>query len=349
MAQPFDPERLELMGDAVPVADQVRVAGATGTTGAFSVSETGALVYQTGSANVSQLVWFDRTGKQIGVLGDQADYGDVELSPDGARTAVSFRDPARNTRDIWLYDVARDLRTRLTFDAADELPLIWSPDGTRVVFNSRRKGKLDLYQKSSNGTGTEDVLLEDSLVKWPLDWSDDGQFILYASDTSTRDTGGDLWVLPLGGDRKPYVFLQTPFSEGWARFSPDGRWVAYRSDESGRNEVYVAPFSRSGGTLGGKWQISTGGGDLPRWRRDGKEMFYLALDDRLMSVAIDTTGVGFEVGAVRPLFETRAKRGLRYSYDVSADGEYFLINTTLEAAEGPITTLVVNWPALLKK
>ena len=370
MAQPFDVERLELTGNAGPIAERVTIGGATGMAGGFSVSETGVLAYQTGSVEVggaagllTQLAWFDRSGKQIGVLGDQARSGDLELAPDGRRLAVSLFDRARRGRDIWLFDIARGLRTRFTFDPADELAPVWSPDGRRVVFNARRKGHLDLYQKASSGAGAEEELLADGLDKTPLGWSPDGRFILFVA--VAPKTGLDLWVLPLFGGRKPFPFLQTPFNEVPGRFSPDGRWIAYASNESGRNEVYVAPFPGLGGTPsaaaalgtpGGKWQVSTAGGNWPRWRRDGKEIFYLAPDNlapdnKLMAAAASGQGSAFEVGAVRPLFETRAiaNANQRYPYDVSADGQRFLVNTLAEETTSAPITLVVNWPALVKK
>jgi len=238
------------------------------------------------------------------------------------------------------------------FDPAEEWAPIWSPDGSRVVFNSRRKAHLDLYEKASSGVGAEVELLADSLNKWPEDWSPDGRFILFGVAAAAQ-TGRDLWVLPMFGDRKPFPFLQTQFSVGSGRFSPDGRWIAFASNESGRAEVYVAPFTGAGGapsgaaalaTLGGKWQISTAGGQGPQWRRDGKEIFYLAPDKKVMGAAVGGEGT-FEVGAVRPLFDTPASI---VGYDVSPDGQRFLVNTLVEENSAPIT-LVVNWPALLKK
>jgi hypothetical protein len=364
MAQPFDVERLELTGDALPIAEHVITGGASGMAGAFSVSETGVLAYQTGPADVggqagapTQLVWFDRSGKPIGALGDQARYGDLELTPDGGRVAVSLFDRARRGRDIWLFDLARGLRTRFTFDPADEMTSVWSPDASRVVFNARRKGHLDLYQKASSGAGDDEELLADSLEKVPLDWSPDGRFILFAVGAFQTP---DLWVLPLFGDRKAFPFKQTPFSEVPGRFSPDGRWIAYASNESGKYEVYVAPFPGRGGVLsaaaapgtpGDKWQVSTVGGSWPRWRSDGREIFYLAPDQKLMAAAVSGAGSAFEVGAVKPLFEAPALRipNQGSMYDVSLDGQRFLVNTLAEQAAAAPITLVVNWPALLKK
>jgi Tol biopolymer transport system component len=362
MAQPFDVEHLELTGDATSIAERVTIGGATGMAGGFTVSETGVLAYQTGPAevggNTTQLVWFDRSGKQVSVLGDQAGYLDLALAPDGGRAAVSLFERAQRTRDIWLFDIARGLRTRFTFDPGDERASIWSPDGSRVVFTSPRKGHFDLYQKASSGAGHEDELLVDGLDKYPGDWSPDGRFILFG--VGATGATSDLWVLPLFGDRKPFPFLQTPFGEVPGRFSPDGRWIAYASDESGRSEVYVAPFPERGGSPsaaaatrspGGKWQISTAGGSQPRWRSDGKEIFYLSPDKRLMAAAVRSQGSAFDVDVVRSLFDTRALQTInaRSAYGVSPDGQRFLVNTRVEEAASAPITLVVNWPALLKK
>lgn len=185
------------------------------------------------------------------------------------------------------------------------------------------------------------MLLEDDLDKSPLSWSPDGRFILYG----TRGTTSSFFALPLFGDRKPVPFLQTQFNEDYGQFSPDGRWVAYFSDESGKSEVYVAPFPGPGG----KWQISTAGGSFPRWRRDGTEIFYRAPDNKLMAAAVNGRGGSFEVGAVRPLFETLMQLGGRYPYDVSPDGQRFLINTAPEQAGSAPITVVLDWTAGLKK
>ena len=345
LAQPFDVERLELTGDPAPIAEQVATGGLSGRLGAFTVSEDGVLAYQSGFAtDVSQLVWFDRTGKQLSVLGERAeDYGDLELSPDGRRATVSLFDSAVKNRDIWIFDVARGIRTRFTFDQAEENQAIWSPDGSDVIFNSNRAGNSDVYRKASNGAGSEEVIQADSISLFPLSWSRDGRFVLYSRLNSGLTN--DLWVRPLDGDRKPFPFLQTPFNEYPAAFSPDGRWIAYASNESGRSEVYVMPFPGPGG----KWQVSTAGGSYPRWRRDGAELFYLAADNRLMAATVNGQGSGFEVGAVRPLFATRARTARRYMYDVSADGQRFLINTLVEEAALEPITLVVNWTAGLRR
>jgi serine/threonine protein kinase/Tol biopolymer transport system component len=343
MAQPFDARRLAMTGEAFPIAEKIQTTNTNPPYGVFSASENGVLAYQTGpGAAGSQLTWFDRTGKQIGVLGDSRLYGDLELSPDQKRASVSS--PSQSGTDIWLYDVSRGLPTRFTFGPGIAGASIWSPDGNRIVFASTRKGHYDLYQKASSGAGTEEVLLEDNLEKTPNSWSPDGRFVLYSSTGS--HPGTDLFVLPLSGDRKPVPYLPTRFSESQGQFSPDGRWVAYTSFESGRAEVYVAPFPGPGG----KWQISTAGGSSPRWRRDGTEILFLASDNALMAAAVNGKASSFQVGAVKPLIQTHLV-GPRHEYDVSADGQKFLINSAPlpNGAAQARMTVVLNWTAGLKK
>ncbi len=349
MAQAFDADRLELGGDAVPIAEQVQIGGPSGATGPFAVSETSVLAYVSGPAlgagTPSQLVWFGREGQRQGELGDRAAYSDVELSKDGTRATVSVVDPARRSSDIWIYDVARGLRTKFTFDAGTEQASVWSPDGSRIVYSSTRTPAA-LYENASNGSGSENKLpaAATSATQQPTSWSLDGRFITY---TAVGNTGSaDIWVLPLFGDRKDFPFLQTPASEVAGKFSPDGRWFAYVSAESGRNEVYVAPFPGPGG----KSLVSTSGGVQPRWRRDGTELFYFStLDNKLMSAGVNGRGAGFQVGAVRPLFEVRGRTGGRSQYDVSPDGQRFLFNVIAEQQQAtPPITLVVNWTAGLK-
>jgi serine/threonine protein kinase/Tol biopolymer transport system component len=344
-AQPFDAARLSLNGDAFPIVeDLLTLRDGFMPRGAFAVTEK-VLAYRTGRQGRgvdSQLVWFDRAGKQIDVLGDRAEYADLELSADGRHAAISVLDPARGSRDIWIFDVPRGLRTRFTSDAADDLAPVWSPDSSRLVFGSRRKGPLDLYQKvlSSKAGSEDEVLLTDSLDKTPTSWSPDGRFLLY--EAVSDGTGADLWILPLGS-RKPFPFLQTRFNEGSGRFSPDGRWIAYASNESGRFEVYVVPFPGPGA----KSQVSFTGGNWPRWRRDGKELFYSAPGNRLMGAAVNGSGSAFEVTAARSLFQAPAT--VAGGYALSTDGERLLINTLVEDRTPVPITLVLNWTAALKK
>jgi serine/threonine protein kinase len=344
MGQSFDASRGTLTGEAIPLADQIQVSEVSAflRTGSFSVSETGALVYQADAAGGSDLVWFDRTGHELGRLGDRAKYLDVSLSPNSMLAAVSVMEPGTATRDVWIYDVVRGLRNRLTFDPEDDLDAKWSADGSRVAYASRRKGHLDLYAKTASGVESEELLWADDLDKYPQGWSPDGRFLLYV--TIGGPTGSDLWVLPLSGrERKPFRLLQTRFNNGTAQFSPDGDWVVYRSNETGQFEVYVAPFPGPGG----KWQISRTGGTLPRWRQDGKEIEYVAPGNTLMAAPVTMNGRRVEVGPVIKLFQVHPVTP-RYFYDVSSDGQRFLVNSSSERAATPIT-LITNWTVALRK
>jgi eukaryotic-like serine/threonine-protein kinase len=345
LAQPFDVARLKTVGDAFPVLERVQFE-LTSSRGIFAVSENGVLVYQPGEvASAFQLTWFDRNGKSVGVLGDPGNYftPSPAFSPDGQRVAVQVQTGAGSVAsDIWVYEIQRGIPTRFTFNPAAERAPLWSPDGSRIVYGSTRNVTVDLYQKPANGTGDEELLLESGFDKYPMSWSHDGRFILY-QEIAPR-VGGDLWVLPLEGERKPFTFLQTQFNELAPTFSPDARWVAYNSDETGRMEIYVAPFPGPGG----KRQVSTAGGMFPRWRGDGKELFYLAANNRLMATEVDGTGAALDVGTTRPLFEAHLT-GPGYFYAVTPDGQRFLINKVIDQKEAPPMILVLNWTADFKK
>jgi Tol biopolymer transport system component len=257
----------------------------------------------------------------------------VQLSPDGSQASVVVTD-SPETANVWLFDVARGVRTPLTVSGFVSAS-IWSPDGSRVAFASH----VDLYQRLSTGEGAEELLLATDIRKMPESWSPDGQFLIYAT---TAATNRDLWALPLFGDRKPFLFIGSPlFLEMGSQFSPDGHWLAYNSNESGESEVYVVPFPGPGG----KVRISTVRGDNARWRRDGKEIFYLA-GNTLMAAAVTANRSRFDVGPVQRLFEVPMVDGY-WPYDVSHDGQRFLVNT-VEGGVPPLT-IVVNWPAALKK
>jgi len=359
MAQPFDVERLALRGDAESIAEQVETAGPIAPIGAFTVSDSGAIAYRTSVGDLrSQLTWFDRSGRPLSTIGEPADQMSLELSPDGTRALVSMLDAGRNSRDLWIYDVARGLRTRFTFDPADEMMGVWSPDGSRIVFNSRRRGgNLDLFEKASSGAGDEELLLTETRNLYPSDWSAHSLQLLYYTGSVNSPTGNDLWSLPLQGAgravpadaRKPTPVLAADAWERNGRVSSDGRFMLYQSNESGREEVYVTP---AGG--GGKWQVSIGGGQWPRWRRDGKEIYFLSPDDRVMAAAISGEGAAVQVGTVQALFSARPRMAAfvgseQYAYDVSPDGQRFLVNTLADQSAAPPITLVVNWTAGLKK
>jgi Tol biopolymer transport system component len=259
-AQRFDADRGQFSGDAITLAPAVGVDPRT-QAGAFSASPSGTIAWRAGEGARRQLIWFNRAGQRVEAIGAEDPLLlNPELSPDGKRAAVTRG--RIDISDVWILESTRS--NRFTFDPADDRITIWSPDGARVVFASKRKGRFGLYQKSTSGTGGEDVLLESADPKFPNSWSLDGRSILYWSNQNS----GDLMVLPLAGDRKPFPFLSTPFNEEQGVFSPDGKWVAYASNESGRFEVYVRPLAGPGG----QWRISPGGGNSPRWRADGKDL-----------------------------------------------------------------------------
>ena len=345
MAQPFDATKLQLTGEPFPIAEQVGY-NARASRAFFSVSEAGMLAFLSTNFTNTQLVWFDRGGKQLAQVGMPSADSSLRLSPDEKRVAVSRLDLLGGSADIWLIDLARNTPSRFTIDPADESSPVWSPDGSHIVFSSNRDGVYNLYQRLSSGAGSDEALLKSAEPKTPYDWSPDGRFILYLA--VSPKTNGDLWVLPLSGDRKPTPFVQTEFNEIQGRFSPDGRWVAYASNESGTYEVYVQSFP----SPGGKTQVSINGGAQPQWRRDGKELFYLALDRKLMAVEVDGAGPMFVVGVPKPLFEAHVSAvfpsGTTY-YNVTGDGQRFLVNTLVgESAPVPFT-IVMNWTAGLKK
>ena len=348
VAQRLDLAQAALTGNPVTLADPV-VVDATINAAGVSVSASGLVAYHTGGGSRQQLAWVDRSGQALGPLGapDENNLLIPSVSPDGQRVVVS-RTVQGNT-DLWLLDGART--SRFTFDAAlDHFPL-WSRDGTRIAFYSNRTGTGDLYVKAASGAGAEEALVASPQTKAASDWSGDGRFLLYSS--VDPQTNLDLWVLPLDGGRTPWVFLKTPFNERHGTFSPDGRWVAYGSNESGRDEIYIRPFGgpaasgASAGQVGGQWQVSTAGGIHPRWRRDGRELYYLAPNSEMMAAPITVTGATLAPGAPVPLFPTRivgggADAGSRgRQYDVTRDGR-FLINTVLDAAAAPIT-LIQHW------
>jgi hypothetical protein len=342
-----------LTGDPTTLASQVGVDSARG---GFAVSGAGLIAYRAGGSPARQLTWFDRTGTAVGVAGepDASSPGYPELSPDGRRVAMS-RNVQGNT-DIWLRDLLRGGLTRLTFDAAGDAHPVWSPDGMRIAFSSNRTGDYDLYLKPSNGSGAEErVVASPNTDRMLQAWSADGRWLLYYElNRSLRD----LWALdmtatdrpstssgrpePVEG-RTPRVVVNTPAQEVLAQFSPDGRWVAYQSNESGRFEVVVQPFPEAGA----KWQVSTAGGVAPRWRADGKELYFLAPDATMMAVPVTAAGASFETGTPVALFPTRIVDGgtvasNRAQYAVGRDGRFLINQPVRDATVAPIT-LILNW------
>ena len=354
MAQPFDAGKLETCGDAIPIAEPIEF-DLNYNRAAFSASQNGVLVYQASSGDVGiQLEWFDRRGESMGKVLEAAGLWTATLSPDGTKIALDEYDDQSRNWDIWLYDIARKVKSRFTFDPSVDRGAFWSPDGSRIVFTSNRRGSYDLFQKATSGAGAEELLLASPEPKSEPDWSSDGKFIAYSSfDAKTQD---DLWILQLDGaqsgeNRKPSVFLQTEFDELSPRFSPDMRWISYGSNESGRFELYVAPFIGGNGqpvmNQTRKWQVSASGALWSIWNRNGKELFYLTQGNKLMAADVKASGSTFDVGAVRQLFEVKSKRDVGL-YDVTHDGQKFLIGIPVGGQSIPPLTLVTNWNAGLK-
>ena len=303
LAQPFDERRLTLTGDAVPVAEQVSRDGNSATS-AFSVSDTGVLAYRTGApVTTTQLAWMDRAGKPLGVVGPPGRYRNPALSHDGSRLAVEVVDPAGGSADVWLVELARGVMSRFTFDPGNDVYPVWSPDDSRVMFASDRNGGVfSLYQKMANGSGDDELVSKStSGDRKPYSWSPDGRHLVFIGYSPTTTLG----VLPLSGDRQPLTPPPGGFGTSLAQVSPDGRWMAYGSTESGRYEVYVRSFPAPGG----KWQISKDAAVSPRWRGDGQELYYYASDGLLMAVPITSSGDrGGDRDADAPLYTAGAER-----------------------------------------
>jgi len=354
MAQPFDPGRRVLAGDAVPIAEQV---GGNTEIGFFSASATAILAYRTGnSGGTSQPAWYDRSGKSLGPIAEVGGYISLAISPDGGRVALQKNESSSGTggSDIWLRDLARGTTDRLTFDPAVDWAPVWSPSGDRVVYASLRDGVENLYWKVSSNAGDELPLLKSDAAKLPLSWSRDGRFLLYSvRGAKTRD---DLWVLPMdgreGAKAEGKVFLETPAFESQGQFSPDGHFIAYASDATGTSQIYVRPFSPDGNATG-QWMVSVGGGIMPRWSRDGKELFFISPDSKLISVPVNMTGGTFRPGTPQELFPVpiigggAITRGHRW--DVAPDGKKFLFSVTSAATSSSPITVEVNWQEALKK
>jgi Tol biopolymer transport system component len=340
LAQPFDAKTLRIEGDSFQVLDDVRFTKAD-SYASFSHSDHGELAYQTSAAGeYSELAWFTRAGQRLESPVASGNVVDPSLAPDGKRVAVMRWADA--TSDIWLFDAARGSSSRLTFDPSIDYAPVWSPDGNTIVFGSNRDGPSDLYQASSSGVGDDKALLKSNAVKRATDWSFDGRLIVYES--KDRKTDLDLWTLSVRGDRREAPYLQTEFAERLGRLAPNGRWMAYVSNESGRDEVYVRPFPLSSG----KWQISTAGGTEPRWRRDGQELFYLAADQRLMAVPVQSSS-RLEHGVPRMLFEARMIQDKTWGYDVTPDGQRFVVGLAVGGSPPAPINIVLNWAAALSR
>jgi Tol biopolymer transport system component len=347
LAQAFDLKTLSVMGEPFPVAEHLETAAVPGIA-AFSVSDTGDLAYGIGVAGDAgfELAWVDRQGRSVGIAGPRGPYRGIDLAPDDSRIAAHRHEG--DGGDIWLTDLARGTTARFTFDASqDNSSPAWSRDGSRLAFAALRHGKWGVYAKPSDSSSSEERLFEaDSpgvLTIEPMSWAPDGESLLMA--VFDRETQWDLWLLSLAGARTAAPLLQTTTFERHGQVSPDGKWIAYMSRETGTNEIYV----RSMPPATGKWAVSTGGGTVPRWRGDARELFFLA-GGRMMAVDVDPSGSAFSAATPRPLFEygnSNITHADYFPYAVTADGSRFLISRELEAAVGdsrqdPVV-VVLNW------
>jgi eukaryotic-like serine/threonine-protein kinase len=337
VAQRFDVSALELRGDPVPISEGLGI-GDLGLV-AISASTTGALAYRPGLAAQRRLVWIDRKGQETPALEEERQYADVWPSPDSSRLAFDVADND-NAGDIWIRDFARGTTTRFTFDPALEFAPVWSPDGKRIAYSLERK-RWDLYWKDAAGTGEPELLVESTEDKYVCDWSRDGTTLVFAS---RGEQNWDLWAMRVTGDRKPFPVRKTKFSELNAALSPDGRFLAFQSNESGPYEIYVQEFPEARS----KWQISPSGGRDPQWRADGRELFFRSLDARVMAVPIEK-GPGFAAGTPQALFQARfSPITARSLYRPSPDGQRFLVNTPRKGDATAPAVVVLNWASVLE-
>ena len=338
VAQRFDLKSLKTIGEPSPVAEKIGT-DAVGLA-RFSVSRNGVLAYRSGDS-ANRLLWLDRGGKELETAGGTGDYGNPAFPRKGDRLAFNAGDARNGKLDVWVRDLARGVNSRFTFSAGNNFVPVWSPDGSRIVFTSENAGGSSLVEKPASGQGEEKILLKsDEGRVVASDWSRDGRYIAYSLRTKES---WDILMLPTFGDRKPIPVLRTPFTENWPTFSPDGRFIVYQSNESGRTEIYVQTFPDPSG----KWQVSTAGGIDPSWRADGKEIFYRAPDQNLMAVDVQM-GETFQAGIPRPLFPARVPPGAnRNRYAATADGQRFLFVAPLGRESMTPTTVVLNWFAEL--
>jgi eukaryotic-like serine/threonine-protein kinase len=346
LAQAFDERTLEVRGNPVAVANAVGLNPVTNQ-GLFSVSDSGTLVFFAGAVGESELVWVDRAGRQIGNPGPKGVFNSLSLSPEATSVVYDQAEPRNRTFDLWRLDFASGIPSRLTFHPSHDIFPLWSPDGTRIAFSSIREPPPQLFELNANSAGTEKLLLKTNVPKTPSGWSSDGRLLFY--DSIDPQTGGDIWALPLVGKPEPYPVVRTTADEHYGTLAPDGRWLAYISNETGAYEVYVESFPATGL----KRQVSTQGGFEPQWRRDGKEIFYMAPNQTLMAVGVKSNQTTLEVTPPKALFATRIKwmeiQAVAHHYAAAPDGQRFLISGATDDARSVPVTIVLNWSAALKK
>ena len=341
MARPFDAARLRFTGEPFPIADDVTLLAPGTVAGVYSASQTGVLAFQQGKGGggTLRLVWKDRTGAELETVGEPAGFDEIQLMPDGKQLAAALTDSAASARDLWIYDLQRDVASRFTFSPGFDSVITPSADGKTLFYSTETGGVFALQRKRIGGSADAEVLLEAPSDLYPNSASPDGTLLaLTTTDPASRY---DISLLPLTGSAKPSPLIKTPFSEQRATFSPDGRWLAYQSDESGRDEVYVTPFPG----LGGKWQISTAGGLLPHWNRNGRELVYQAPDGTLMAAAVTTADDDLVAGTPTAIFNTGIQPGDSRTWDLSPDGQRVLIIEPMIGSDTSRITVVVNWLA----
>jgi len=334
-AQPFDDRNERLGGEPRQLASDVHYFFGP-SHAVFSASQTGIIAYQT-AAPPLRAEWLARDGKRIGQLGKSASVRGIRLSPDGSRVAMDIRSDQVGSADIWVVEIGSGVANRLHSDAVDEIMPVWSADGSRLIYRSDRMGPPDLYELAVADPGSEKPRLSLPGVPQPEDVSRDGGWLAFLSEVAT--TVWNIWLLPLDGQRTPQPWVRTRFNQTSPRFSPDGRWIAFESDESGDPEIYIA-LTDGGGQ---KRRISPGGGRRPRWRADGKELYYVASDGYVMSVGV-TPGPAVSAGPPVPLFRVDSEL---QNYDVSPDGSRFLITLPVNDAPASPLRVIMNWPALV--
>ena len=334
--QAFDLERLELTGKPRVIARGVQY-DALYERGIFSVSDD-VLAYQSGSfRGETQLRWYDRSGRAIGSVGEPALQEMPVLSPDGGR--VAFSATGNTGQDIWTHDLVRDVRSRLTFTPENDRNPVWSPDGSAIAFSTIEEATYNIYVKASSGVGEARLLMDSEVSLFPRSWSSDGRYLVYVEAPPGTS---DIAAIELDGEGEPISLLKSAeFNEMTPRLSPDGRWLAYASNESGRNEVYIAPFP----SMDGKWQVSRSGGSEPTLEpRDGRSIYFLSALNEIRKAEVGRTGTDIAIGAITTLFEVFAAQQRR-TYDVTADGERFLVNSIAEDIASRPIEVVVNWSA----
>jgi Tol biopolymer transport system component len=344
-AQPFDAARLSLEGDAFAVADNIGSVRSLALA-PISVSASGILAYQPVGKPTRQLVWMDRNGLPVGLPSEPGEWGPPRISPDGSRAAAARLANDGSHSGVWIVDASGNA-TPLTSGLRFEGSPVWSPDGARISYFAGPDEEHDLYVQAvtGNAAAKPELLLKSPFQKYPTDWSRDGRYLLFG--VLTPGTRSDVWMLSMA-DRRAAPLIQTVYSEGYPALSPDGRWLAFQSDERGRGEVYVEPFEPESRTHR-RWQVSQGGGGLPRWRADCNEIFYLTAAGRMMAAPVHAAASEFQFDPAQMLFQTRPIPQTWNLFDVAPDGQRFLMNLPLEWPSASPITVVTNWTEKLKR